>query len=193
MVRRFLVLLGCLVGAGGNEGADYLATNADADGVIELDSGLQYRVLSTGDGDSPGPYDPCDCQYVGTLIDGSRFDAGRATFAPNQVIEGWTEALQLMREGDEWELTIPSSLGYGSRGSPPKIPPNAVLIFRLKLLRVNPASFSSFFASEQMTYVLAAALSISILVGVARAFFGAKVRTPARRGDEYAAVELTDR
>ncbi len=78
----------------------------------------------------------CDCHYAGTLIDGTEFDSsykrGSPTaFAPNQVIKGWTEAMQLMVEGDKWELYIPSDLGYGDRGSPPKIKGGDALVFQV--------------------------------------------------------------
>ena len=84
---------------------------------------------------------PCKCHYSGTLIDGTEFDSSYKrgeplTFAPNQVIKGWTEAMQLMKEGGQWELYIPSELGYGERGAGGMIPGGAVLIFTLELLEV---------------------------------------------------------
>merc|ERR1712153_92908 len=97
------------------------------EGVISLASGMQYKVLRAGEGaNHPTVDSPCECHYKGTLIDGSTFDSSYdrgspTTFAPNQVIKGWTEAMQLMVEGDKWEMYIPSELGYGDRGSPPKI------------------------------------------------------------------------
>jgi FKBP-type peptidyl-prolyl cis-trans isomerase FklB len=124
------------------EGLAYLASNRAQPGVIELPSGLQYKPLVNGTGAyHPGASTPCSCHYAGTLLDGSTFDSSYdrdepTTFAPNQVIAGWTEAMQRMVQGDQWELYIPSELAYGERGSPPRIPPNAVLIFRIEILEI---------------------------------------------------------
>ena len=97
--------------------------------------------------DGEGEFHPevgtsCSCHYAGTLIDGSTFDSSYdrgspTSFAPNQVIKGWTEAMQLMVEGDKWEMYIPSELGYGDRGSPPKIPGGAPLVFTMEILSIN--------------------------------------------------------
>merc|ERR1719379_1528731 len=98
------------------EGIKFLEENKGKPGVITLPSGLQYKVLRTGDGDShPTPDSSCECHYEGKLIDGSVFDSSYArgsptSIAPNQVIKGWTEAMQLMVEGDKWEMYIPSEL-----------------------------------------------------------------------------------
>merc|ERR1719219_1148257 len=125
------------------DGLKFLEENKSKDGVITLDSGMQYKVLKSGDGDShPAVDSPCECHYAGTLIDGTEFDSSIArgsptTFAPNQVIKGWTEAMQLMVEGDKWELYIPSELAYGDRGSPPKIPGGSVLIFTIEILKIK--------------------------------------------------------
>jgi FKBP-type peptidyl-prolyl cis-trans isomerase FklB len=94
--------------------------------VLKSGSGTMHPLAST----------QCQCKYRGTLIDGTQFDAGTANFAPNQVIKGWTEAMQLMVEGDEWELTIPSNLAYGDRGAPPEIPGKACLVFTMELQKV---------------------------------------------------------
>eukprot|EP00804_Cyclotella_cryptica_P026066 CCRYP_013924-RA/>CCRYP_013924-RA protein AED:0.03 eAED:0.03 QI:141/1/1/1/0.75/0.6/5/4087/188 len=99
-------------------------------------------LLATADGKTPTINSPCECHYSGTLIDGTEFDSSYKrgeplTFAPNQVIRGWTEAMQLMKEGGKWELYIPSELGYGDRGAGGAIPPGAVLIFTLELLKVK--------------------------------------------------------
>merc|ERR1711959_740765 len=88
---------------------------------------------------------PCECHYEGTLIDGTEFDSSYkrgspTTFAPNQVIKGWTEAMQLMVEGDKWEMYIPSDLAYGESGSPPKIPGGSALIFNMEILKINGES-----------------------------------------------------
>jgi FKBP-type peptidyl-prolyl cis-trans isomerase FklB len=112
-------------------------------GVITLPSGLQYRVLRSGSGEfHPTADSACDCHYAGTLIDGTEFDSsykrGEPTsFAPNQVIKGWTEAMQLMVEGDKWEMYIPSDLGYGDRGSPPKIGGGDALIFQMEIIKIK--------------------------------------------------------
>ena len=106
--------------------------------------GLQYKVIKAGadGGKSPLVGTPCKCHYRGTLIDGTEFDSSYkrgspATFAPNQVIKGWTEAMQLMKEGDKWELYIPSELAYGDRQRGQYITPGAVLVFELELLEVQ--------------------------------------------------------
>jgi FKBP-type peptidyl-prolyl cis-trans isomerase FklB len=119
----------------------FLAANAKKEGVQTLPSGLQYKVIQAGEGKSPGPGDHVRVQYRGSLIDGSEFDSSYergkpATFRVNKVIKGWQEALQLMKEGDKWELFIPPDLGYGERGRPKAIPPNSVLIFEVELVSV---------------------------------------------------------
>lgn len=125
------------------EGVAWLKENGAKDGVITLESGMQYKVLKTGSGDKhPTVSSPCECHYEGTLTDGSKFDSSYdrgspSTFAPNQVIKGWTEALQMMVEGDKWELYIPSEMAYGDRGSPPKIPGGAVLKFVIELIKIK--------------------------------------------------------
>ena len=134
----------CLVHAGTNEeGLAFLKANKEKEGVITLPSGLQYKVLREGTGTSHPTVDsPCSCHYAGTLIDGTQFDSSYdrgspTTFAPNQVIKGWTEAMQLMVEGDKWEMYIPSELGYGDSGSPPKIPGGSVLVFTMEILEIQ--------------------------------------------------------
>ena len=120
----------------------FLDTNKSKDGVKTTATGLQYKVLSQGGGKSPAPADRVTVHYTGKLTDGTVFDSSvqrgqPATFRVNQVIPGWTEALQMMKEGDKWMLYIPYSLGYGERGSPPQIPPFSTLIFEVELMRVN--------------------------------------------------------
>lgn len=139
-----LCFLAPRVSAGTNaEGLKFLEENAKKEGVITLKSGLQYKVLRKGDGvEHPTVDSPCSCHYSGTLIDGTKFDSsydrGEPTsFAPNQVIKGWTEAMQLMVEGDKWEMYIPSELGYGDQGSPPKIPGGSVLVFQMEIIKIE--------------------------------------------------------
>ena len=121
----------------------WLAENAKKDGVVTLPSGMQYKVLQTGSGQSHPTVDSsCSCHYHGTLVDGTVFDSSYdrgspTSFAPNQVIKGWTEAMQMMVEGDIWELYIPSDLAYGDRGSPPKIGGGDALIFKLEMIKIN--------------------------------------------------------
>lgn len=137
-----LSLLVSLASATNKEGLDFLAENSKKPGVVILPSGLQYKILNKGDGlYHPAVGTPCSCHYSGQLIDGTVFDSSYergepTTFAPNQVIKGWTEAMQLMVEGDKFELYIPSELAYGDRGSPPKIPGESMLIFQMEIIKV---------------------------------------------------------
>ncbi len=123
-------------------GQAFLDENGERDEVVTLDSGLQYEVLGTGpEGASPTAADAVLAHYHGTLIDGSIFDSSvdrgePAQFALSQVIPGWTEALQLMRVGDQWRLFIPPDLAYGESSPSPAIPANSVLIFDVELLEI---------------------------------------------------------
>lgn len=122
-------------------GNDYLAKNKTKAGVKTTASGLQYEVLKKGFGAKPKATDTVRVHYHGTLIDGTVFDSSVERGEPiefplNQVIPGWTEALQLMSVGDKWKLTIPSTIAYGPRGKG-KIPGNAVLIFEVELLAIK--------------------------------------------------------
>lgn len=125
------------------KGEAFLAENKKKEGVIALPSGLQYKILRPGSGRQPGPTDTVTTHYRGTLIDGTEFDSSYArnkpsSFAVNRVIQGWTEALQLMKEGAKWKLFIPSDLAYGKRGAAGgKIGPNETLIFEVELLSVD--------------------------------------------------------
>jgi len=121
----------------------FLDDNAKQAGVKVTASGLQYRVMKAGTGKSPtAPTDNVTVTYKGSLITGQVFDATpdgqTATFPAGQLIPGWVEALQMMKEGDEWELVIPSSLGYGEAGAGGAIPPNQTLVFQMALLKVEP-------------------------------------------------------
>ncbi|TVS16218.1 MAG: FKBP-type peptidyl-prolyl cis-trans isomerase [Gammaproteobacteria bacterium] len=119
----------------------FLAENANREGVIVTDSGLQYEVLQSGDGASPGPESQVVTHYTGRLADGSVFDSSEARgepaqFGVDQVIQGWQEALQLMQEGDRLRIWLPPELAYGSRGAGADIPPNAALVFEVELIEV---------------------------------------------------------
>ena len=124
------------------EGEVFLAENAKKEGVVVLESGLQYEVLTNGDGNRPGAEDHVKCHYHGTLIDGTVFDSSvqrgePAVFPVNGVIQGWVEALQLMNEGSKWRLYVPSNLAYGPRGAGGVIGPNATLIFDVELIAIE--------------------------------------------------------
>lgn len=129
------------------EGEAFLEANKEKENVQVTDSGLQYQVLEDGDGPSPAETDRVTVHYEGTLLDGTVFDSSYdrgqpATFPLNGVISGWTEGLQLMKEGAKYRFFIPSDLAYGERGSPPAIAPNATLIFDVELLEVADAADS---------------------------------------------------
>jgi peptidylprolyl isomerase/FKBP-type peptidyl-prolyl cis-trans isomerase FklB len=123
----------------------FLASNAKAEGVRTLPSGVQYKVLKSGPpvGESPDRNDLVRVNYEGTLIDGTVFDSSfqsgqPAVFTVGDVVPGWTEALQQMQVGDEWIVYVPPALGYGEQGRP-GIPPNSVMIFRIQLLDIARA------------------------------------------------------
>ncbi|RVU84317.1 FKBP-type peptidyl-prolyl cis-trans isomerase [Leucothrix sargassi] len=122
-------------------GKEYLAENAKKEGVVVTDSGLQYKEIKSGDGEKPKSTDRVKVHYKGTLIDGTEFDSSYkrgqpATFPVTGVIKGWIEALQLMNVGDKFQLTIPSDLAYGKRGSGANIGPDATLLFDVELLEI---------------------------------------------------------
>lgn len=122
-------------------GEEFLSINKNKAGVVTLPSGLQYEVLTKGEGKTPTLTDQVTCHYHGTLIDGTVFDSSvqrgtPATFGVNQVIKGWTEALQLMPVGSKWRLYIPSDLAYGERGAGQSIEPNSTLIFDVEILDI---------------------------------------------------------
>jgi FKBP-type peptidyl-prolyl cis-trans isomerase FklB len=126
------------------KGDAFLVANKTKEGVVTLPSGLQYKIIKEGTGPKPTPDDIVQCNYRGTLVDGTEFDSSYKRGEPikipvGQVIKGWTEAIQLMPVGSKWQLFIPPDLAYGERspqGSP--IPPNATLIFDVELLSIEP-------------------------------------------------------
>ncbi len=122
-------------------GEDFLSENANKEGVVVLPSGLQYQVVKEGTGRSPKATDNVKCHYEGTLIDGTMFDSSKkrgepATFPLNGVIKGWTEGVQLMKEGAVYKFFIPYNLAYGENGAGSAIPPYAALIFEVELIEV---------------------------------------------------------
>lgn len=124
------------------EGDAFLAANGKKPGVTTLPSGLQYAVLKKGTGRQPAATDTVTVHYQGTLINGTEFDSSYkrgqpASFPLNQVIKGWTEGVQLMKEGAKYRFFIPPHLAYGQRGAGPVIGPNSTLIFEVELLSVQ--------------------------------------------------------
>ncbi len=124
-------------------GEAFLKQNKNQEGVITLESGLQYQILTAGEGVSPLATDIVVTHYKGTLIDGTVFDSSYdrgepASFPVNGVIVGWQEALKLMKPGAKWKLFIPSELAYGSRSAGKHIKPFSTLIFEIELIEVNP-------------------------------------------------------
>jgi FKBP-type peptidyl-prolyl cis-trans isomerase FklB len=124
------------------QGDAFLAANKTKEGVVTLPSGLQYKILKEGTGPKPTATDSVVCNYKGTLIDGTEFDSSYkrgqpATFPVDKVIQGWTEALQLMPVGSKWQLFIPSEMAYGVRGPSPTIGVNSTLIFEIELLSIQ--------------------------------------------------------
>ena len=120
---------------------DFLEKNKSKEGIVVTNSGLQYRLVQPGNGVSPGPKDSVLVRYTGRLVDGTVFDTTSGSNQPkqfyvNRVVRGWTEGLQLMKEGDKFEIFVPPELGYGSQNRS-KIPPNSVLVFELELLEVG--------------------------------------------------------
>lgn len=123
-------------------GEDFLVANKGKEGVVTLPSGLQYKILKTGEGPKPTAADTVVCNYKGTLIDGKEFDSSSkrgqpATFPVGGVIKGWTEALQLMPVGSTWQLFIPPDLAYGDRQAGPDITPGSTLVFEVELISIQ--------------------------------------------------------
>ncbi len=124
------------------EGEAFLAANKTKEGVVSLPSGLQYKILTPGTGPKPAASDTVACNYRGTLVNGTEFDAstkhgGPVTFPVSGVIKGWTEALQLMPVGSKWQLFIPADLAYGDQGAGADIPPGSTLIFEIELVSIK--------------------------------------------------------
>jgi FKBP-type peptidyl-prolyl cis-trans isomerase len=125
------------------EGEKFLAENKSKEGVVTLPTGLQYKILEEGSGDLPKTSEHVMCNYRGMLLDGTEFDNsnkhnGPSTFPMKGVLEGWREALLMMRVGAKWELFIPSALAYGKAGAPSmNVPPNATLIYELELFAIK--------------------------------------------------------
>jgi FKBP-type peptidyl-prolyl cis-trans isomerase FklB len=124
------------------EGQAFLEANKARAGVVTLPSGLQYRVIIPGKGAIPKRHSNVAVYYRGTLFDGTEFDSASITRPPvvlnvSRLIRGWQEALMLMPEGSLWEITVPSELGYGRRGSGKAIPPDSVLVFELELVEIR--------------------------------------------------------
>jgi len=123
-------------------GEDYLKSNAEKDGVKVTDSGLQYNVITEGDGPKPAATDEVTVHYRGTLVDGTEFDSSYSrgeptSFRLNQVIPGWTEGVQLMSVGSKYRFVIPANLAYGERGAGGAIGPHETLIFEVELLDIK--------------------------------------------------------
>lgn len=123
------------------EGRLFLEENSKKEGIVTLESGLQYEVITTGNGETPKETDSVKCHYHGTLIDGTVFDSSvrrgePAVFPVNGVIKGWVEALQLMTVGSKWKLFVPADLAYGAQGAGNLIGPHSTLIFEVELLNI---------------------------------------------------------
>lgn len=123
-------------------GQDFLAQNALREGIVALPSGIQYEIMTEGDGARPSATATVRCHYHGTTIEGKVFDSSvqrgqPASFPLNRVIAGWTEALQLMPVGSKWRLYIPPQLAYGNQRVSPEIGPNSTLIFEVELLGIG--------------------------------------------------------
>ncbi len=143
------------------KGQKFLEENKSKEGVKTTASGLQYKVLTEGNGPSPKDTDTVVTNYRGTTIDGKEFDSSYkrnepATFPVNRVIKGWTEALQMMKTGSKYQLFIPANLAYGERGAGQDIGPNSTLIFEVELLEIKPPTA----AETAMTPAAAGAASL---------------------------------
>jgi len=124
------------------DGRKFLDENRKKEGVVQTESGLQYKVITKGVGQKPAPGANVKVHYRGTLINGKEFDSsyGRgepASISLQNVIPGWQEAVPMMTIGSKWEIYVPSELGYGSRSAGPDITPNSTLIFEIELIEIN--------------------------------------------------------
>lgn len=124
------------------EGEAFLAANGNKEGVVSLPSGLQYKIIKTGDGRKPTDDDTVECHYRGSFINGKEFDSSYRTGKPaalkvSGVIPGWREALKLMPVGSTWQLFVPARLAYGERGKSGSIGPNTTLVFEVELLAIK--------------------------------------------------------
>jgi len=143
MLTATLLCAACSAALAGDPQVDFLTANAKKAGVVVV-PGIQYKVIKSGKGAQPTPRDCATVNYKGTFIDGKVFDQSKPkepiTFPVHGVIAGWTEALQMMHEGDQWELYIPAGLAYGKTGTPGgPIPGGATLVFNVELLKVSPS------------------------------------------------------
>ena len=150
IVSSLLLCVANVVAGPNAAGIAFLKENANAEGVVSLPSGVQYKVLKKGSGNHhPTVNSPCETHYEGKLITGKVFDSSYArgsptTFAPNQVIKGWTEIMQLMVEGDQWEVYIPSDLAYGDNGSGSDIKGGDTLIFKMEIIKIKGDKVAAF-------------------------------------------------
>ncbi|MEN8199731.1 MAG: FKBP-type peptidyl-prolyl cis-trans isomerase [Thermodesulfobacteriota bacterium] len=145
MKERQEAQLAALAAENKKAGDEYLAKNKEKKGVVVTDSGLQYEVVTAGTGATPAAEDTVTVHYKGTTIDGTVFDDSNkrgepAVFGVTQVIPGWSEVLQLMKEGASYRVVIPPALGYGEQGVPPTIAPNSVLVFDVQLISIEKAA-----------------------------------------------------
>lgn len=125
-----------------SDGEKYLAENKKKEGVITLESGLQYKVITTGEGEKPNADSNVEVHYRGTLIDGTEFDSSYArgesvVLGVGQVIKGWQEILPMMPVGSKWQIVVPSNLAYGERGAGGSIKPNSTLLFDIELIAIK--------------------------------------------------------
>lgn len=165
MFSRFLLvavlvfsMLYLALGGAKEDGIKFLKETEKKEGIMKLKSGMLFEILKSSSNEnarSPKVGDSCKTTYLGTFIDGSRFDGGTMSFAPNQVIKGWTEAMQLMTEGDKWKLYIPYELAYGERGRPPKIPGGSVLVFEIEIHKVEGPGKTAKEAKDMLAAALA--------------------------------------
>jgi FKBP-type peptidyl-prolyl cis-trans isomerase FklB len=123
-------------------GQEFLAANGKKEGIVTLESGLQYKIMTAGNGKTPLPIDSVVVHYRGALLDGTEFDSSYSrgeplTISLNQVIPGWTEAVSMMPVGSKWQIYVPSELGYGERGAGANIGPHSTLIFDIELIGIN--------------------------------------------------------